>query len=282
VSAIIEKLTRLGFSQYEARVYVGLVTAPEPLTGYAVANVTGVPQPKVYETLRRLDTRGVVARTSGEPARYVAVAVERVLGELEASFEAKLREAREELESLRPQAFGELPGEPWRLAGREAILARAEALVAGAQRGIYLSGRSSDLAGLEEPVTAACARGVEVVMLHFGRRPFAVPDGATYAHVSTDGRLYRKHQARHLGVVADTHATLWAVAPDGRAWQGVALDHPVMAAALKGYIRHDIYLQRIFGDLGSSLTELYGLDLEGLTELVPAARLKLADDAASA
>ena len=80
-------------------------------------------------------------------------------------------------------------------------------------------------------------------MLHFGRRPFAVPTGATYAHVSTDGRLYRKHQARHLGV--------WP--PPSR------------------LIRHDIYLQRIFGDVCTSLTEL-----------VPAARLKLADDAASA
>jgi sugar-specific transcriptional regulator TrmB len=64
----VQRLIELGFSQYEARAYVGLL-GREPLTGYALSNVTGIPQPKVYETLRRLTGRGAVAAMEGEPAR---------------------------------------------------------------------------------------------------------------------------------------------------------------------------------------------------------------------
>jgi len=58
-TGVIAALTELGFSQYEARTYAGLI-GREPMTGYAVAKDTLVPQPKVYETLGRLVERGAV------------------------------------------------------------------------------------------------------------------------------------------------------------------------------------------------------------------------------
>ena len=55
---LVERLIRLSFSQYEARAYVGLLVHGEQ-TGYRLAKLTGVPQPKIYETLHRLvDTGG--------------------------------------------------------------------------------------------------------------------------------------------------------------------------------------------------------------------------------
>jgi HTH-type transcriptional regulator, sugar sensing transcriptional regulator len=39
----VRRLMELGFSQYEAQAYVGLL-GREPLTGYALANATGIPQ----------------------------------------------------------------------------------------------------------------------------------------------------------------------------------------------------------------------------------------------
>ena len=67
--SIAPRLTQLGFSQYEARTYVGLLMS-EGATGYSVANDTGVPQPKVYETLRWLVQRGAAVLTSERPGCF--------------------------------------------------------------------------------------------------------------------------------------------------------------------------------------------------------------------
>jgi sugar-specific transcriptional regulator TrmB len=56
--AATERLVQLGFSTSETRTYVGLLGTA---TGYAVANVTDVPKPELYATLRRLEDRAAVA-----------------------------------------------------------------------------------------------------------------------------------------------------------------------------------------------------------------------------
>ena len=57
---------------------------------------------------------------------------------------------------------------------------------------------------------------------------------------------------------------LWALARDGKRWQGLYSENETFASAIKGYIRHDIMVQRIYADLPEELTELYG---PGLLEL---------------
>ncbi len=68
--------------------------------------------------------------------------------------------------------------------------------------------------------------------------------------------------------MADSHETLWALAPDGGHWDAVAAaDDPLLAALVKGYVRHDLYVQRIFADFGDVLRARYGPSVEELTLL---------------
>src|SRR5437660_10605819 len=105
---IVERLARLGFSLYEARTYVGLLAAGGS-TGYSVANETGVPQPKVYETLRRLVDRGAAVQSGVRPARYAAVPPQVLLTSLEEDFRERLEAARLGLDQLPPRAPTETP-----------------------------------------------------------------------------------------------------------------------------------------------------------------------------
>lgn len=261
--SLVERLTRLGFSQYEARAYLGLLVHGEQ-TGYALANATGIPQPKIYETLRRLAERGAVLKISDRPGRYLAVPSARLLEALEQDFARRVREAREELARLpRRPPRGE-PDHTRRLAGREQVVAQAVAYLDRAVAKIYLSARSTELEPLADAVRRAFGRGVTFVVLHFGPLPFAVPGGRAFRHASTEGTLYPSHQARHLAVVADSQRVVWAVARDGVTWQGLAGEDEVLASVVKGYIRHDIMIQRVYADLPRELTELYG---PGLLEL---------------
>src|SRR5258706_8314375 len=102
-SAVIGALVDLGFSQYEARTYAGLI-GRGPMTGYAIAKETRVPQPKVYETLGRLVERGAITQVSDTPANFIAVAPARVIAELEASFRERLSSVEVEIARMRPAA----------------------------------------------------------------------------------------------------------------------------------------------------------------------------------
>jgi sugar-specific transcriptional regulator TrmB len=274
---LADRLVRLGFSQYEARAYLGLLRQGEQ-TGYALANETGVPQPKIYETLRRLVDRGAVAQTSPRPARYVAVSSDELLAGLEQDFLVRLRDAREELARLPRAVTHDATVTTRRLHDWEHVLNHARAAVDAAATKVYLSGRSGELSALSEAVANASGRGVTFVIIHFGPLPFAIPRGQAIRHASTEGTLYPSHRAHHLAVVADSQLVVWAYARDGVTWQGMAADDEVVATAIKGYIRHHIMIQRIYADLPEQLTALYG---PGLAELADIGSGRVADDPAA-
>ena len=66
---LLSTLQRLGFTEYEAKVYLALLRH-SPLTGYAVAQRSGVPRSKVYEVLNGMVGRGEVLVSYGEPTQY--------------------------------------------------------------------------------------------------------------------------------------------------------------------------------------------------------------------
>ncbi|HET9092476.1 MAG TPA: helix-turn-helix domain-containing protein [Acidimicrobiales bacterium] len=261
-SDTVERLVELGFSLYDARAYVGLLNQP-PMTGYALANTTGIPQPKVYETLRRLARKGVAVALPGEPVRFVAVPPGQVLERLESDFRRRLANAEAGLMHEAGEAgagvavFESLRSWP-------EVERRATALLDGAIRHVYVS-INCDAGDVLGAIQRADARGVRSDVLHFGREALELANGRSVRHVTTDGVVYRHHQARHLAVVADGAKVLWSLAPDGSDWEAVVADDGLLAAAVKGYVRHDIYVQQISRDFGELLEARYG---PGLGDLV--------------
>lgn len=257
----VQRLIELGFSQYEAQAYVGLLGS-EPVTGYALANITGIPQPKVYETLRRLTAKGVVAALDGEPARFVAVPVGQLLADLEDSFRARLAGAQQELAQAAPEAdgyrvFRSFTG--WRAIGEHTVQ-----LIDRSHRHVYVSVNCPDHDQIAAAIRRADGRGVACDVLHFGRPLVELQHGRSVSHDSTRGVVYRRHQARHVAVVSDSTDVIWAVAQDGSKWQSVAGNDQLLAALAKGYIRHDIYVQEIWNEFHDVLQDRYGPGMQQL------------------
>jgi len=265
-SFVAERLTQLGFSQYEARTYVGLLMS-DGATGYSVANETGVPQPKVYETLRRLVDRGAAVLTGERPARYAAVAPEVLLTALEKEFAGKVQAARHSLEDMPARDFAERGLPIAKLDSLPAAIERAAGAIAGARNRVYLSGRAQELKGLAGAVDEASERGVQFVIVHFGPLPFQAPRGKVMRHASTEGTLYASRKAHHLAAVVDSRWAMWALARDGRDWDIMFGEVPLVASLVKSYIRHDLFVQRMYADLPDQLELLYGPGLLQLTNL---------------
>lgn len=260
-------LVELGFSEYEARTYRGLVRRA-PMTGYAVAKETGVPQPKVYETLNRLAERGAVLQVGEDPATWAAVPPARLLAQLDSEFRRRMATAELELARLGSEELEAGRVRPYRETGTwRSTRLRAADVIRRVGRRLYLSGHADQLRELADEVLAADGRGVRTDVLCFGEPPFTLAHGTVVRHRSTEGTVYPHHQARHLGVVADGTTTVWALAPNGADWSGVWSENDdLLTAVVKGFIRHDLFVQRIFDDLGEQLVERYGPSLEGLME----------------
>ncbi len=260
------RLVELGFSRYEARTYLGLLRS-DAATGYGISNATGVPQPKVYETLRRLVERGAAVQTGERPARYTAVAPAQLLAGLEAEFHDRVAAVRTDLDHLPRASSAEPPLAVGRLDGFAPGQERATRAIAGASRRVYLHARSQELEPLAAAIGSASARGVEFAIVHFGPLPFPRPAGQVVRHASTEGTLYPARQTRHLAVVVDSTWALWAVARDGRQAEGFVADSPLVAGLVKAYIRHDLFVQRIYGDFTTELEARYGPGLLRLADL---------------
>ena len=259
----VQRLIELGFSQYEAQAYVGLL-GREPLTGYALSNVTGIPQPKVYETLRRLAAKGVVAALEGEPARFVPVPAGELLAGLEDSFRTRLAGAQRELAGAGPAAGADGYRVLRTFTGWQAIEERTVEVIDGSTRHVYVSVNCASPQIIATAIGRADGRGVVCDVLHFGEPIVELRNGRTVRHDSTRGVVYRRHQARHLAVVADSANVVWALAEDGVSWQSVAGHDQLLAALAKGYIRHDIYVQQVWNEFHEVLTERWGPGMQQL------------------
>jgi HTH-type transcriptional regulator, sugar sensing transcriptional regulator len=280
----VGRLTELGFSKYEAQAYVGLLAA-DSMTGYGLSNTTGIPQPKVYETLRRLAERGAAVKVSDSPARYSAVPAERLFEELESQFRERLEGAQADFQDIPTGGTGEWHEAIVRMDGYEAVCSRAERMIAGTQTKLYVSGWAPHLTDLKQPLQAADRRDVEIVALYFGGAlSFEIEHGHGFRHASTEGALYRHHRSRQLAVVADSTSVMWALAPDGDDWSGIYSEDMRLIMVVKAYVRHDIYVQKLNEQLGEQMRKVFGPGLEYLTNvasnevLAPASKPAASED----
>lgn len=261
-SALLDSLQELGFSQYESRCYIGLLNK-EPQTGYSVAKATGVPQPKVYEALRKLVSRGAAFELAGSPTRFVPTPPTVLINDLESAVVARLGEARRAaadlVEESAPSVEVLVSLNQW-----PAIVQSAVRLIDQSRQRVYVSASAAQLADVATALRGALDRGVDVVVLCFGSMPFDDDRVTLFRHLSTEGVIYRSHQARHLALIADSESAVWALAKTSGSWSAVETTSELVIAALKGFIRHDIDMQQVFDDFGPTLIDRYGPGLEAL------------------
>ncbi|MCL3816930.1 TrmB family transcriptional regulator [Aeromicrobium wangtongii] len=260
---LASSLQDLGFSSYEARCYVGLLGQPSQ-TGYAVSKRTGVPQPKVYEALRKLVARGAAFEVDVDPVLFAAVPPKQLLDGLSSHFQERHRGAREAAERLDIDTTVAPVAAVYALDSASSSIAAGTAAISRASRRVYTSASPDEMAQLLPALEERRDAGVDVVLIDFARKPVPADGMRVFRHASTENSIYRHHQARHIAVVVDSVETVYAVAPGGDNWDGVRTRNAAVIAAVKGMIKHDIDLQQIYADFGPALVEAYGPGLQAL------------------
>src|SRR5215470_9023635 len=130
----IELLQQIGLNKYEAEAYYTLLLQG-PLTGYELGKRSPVPLSRSYEILGHLTQKGLALAQPGDPPRYTATDPNLFLGRVRSTMAETLTALTEALTSL-PQ--GDTNGEFWVIRGRQHIVERTQAMIAGAQNTLEL------------------------------------------------------------------------------------------------------------------------------------------------
>lgn len=236
--AITSRLRDVGFSLYEARVYVALLRDGSQ-NGNEVAKRARVPSSKVYAALEKLAAEGLVQSSRrGSSRRWAALPPNELIARLRKQYNEPLDFLGQEL----PKLEATEPSEPFlTVAGIDPTHEAAVALIDGAKVEIHISCWEPDLTALRAALISAHERGVRVFgMLYGDTEP---PPGSWLHHHYVD-IVGNRVGGRLLALVADEHEALIARIPhDGEA-NAVRSRNSVMTLIVKEYLHHDSVLQR--------------------------------------
>lgn len=241
---LIDQLTALGLTEYEAKVYLALLSE-NPATGYQISKSSGVPRSMVYEALGRLEARGAALKSEDEKATLYRPVSPAIL------LDRHEREARERAAALRvdllPLYQQERTGRLWNFSGRREALAYAGELIEGAERELMLVLTDADVEALGGRLAAAHARGVSLGTLLTGDAPFNL--GQVVRHPKRETELHRMQES--LIIVADEAQFL--IASGHTVTSATMTTNPNMVLIARQFIWMELFAQRIFARLGPDL-----------------------------
>ena len=246
----IDKLVKIGFSEYEAKAYVALLRE-SPVTGYQLSKLSGVPRSMIYEVVGKLTARGaaMTLRTGGA-TKYAPIPA--------AEFLDQLHREHEELTDSLKDGLAALTSAPdleyvWNIEGHENIMAKAMEMIGQAKTQVYLALLPATFPDLRPALMEAIRRGVRVVVYTTG--DLDLPGGQVVVARMSEEAL---SQAGGLGLilVIDGEEVLvgeWLTATQARAsWTS----SPLLVFIAEHHLRTDLYLPQILALLGDRALDI--------------------------
>jgi Cd2+/Zn2+-exporting ATPase len=242
---LLSDLTRIGFTEYEAKVYLALLR-DNPATGYQLSKTSGVPRSMVYEALSRLQGRGAVLESVEDRASVYRPLPPDLLMERHHNDHLKL------VDSLRT-GLTKLYNAPtedrvWSLSGGRSIMTYTVQLIEQAQKELYLVLTDDDLDELRSAITGACGRGATVHTLLTGEATLEC--GEIAYHPPLESELHGL--TGMLLVVVDGQEVLIA----GKDHELATITRNThLVGIARQFVWMELFTQRIYTRLGIDLLE---------------------------
>jgi sugar-specific transcriptional regulator TrmB len=256
---LLVDLKRLGFTEYEARVYVQLLRQ-SPGTAYEISKSSNVPRPNTYHALDALTQRGAVLPVSENPVRYIPANPKDLFDGISRQTRSLCEDLAERLSAVSPVADDQYV---WMLQGEQAVHDKIEALINESRSSLWIKAADDVLRRHKDALRGAAERGVETLIVLFG------PDAEEFRFTS-NCRVYihesngvRMGTADNLFTLAVDHLEMLTATIDGDVTAAHTRNRPIvtMAASL---VRHDYYMAEIFAHLGPQIDETFGPYLRDL------------------
>jgi sugar-specific transcriptional regulator TrmB len=254
VKQAADLLIDLGLTDYEARAYITLLRY-QPASAYEVSKKSGIPSSKIYETISRLQDKGLAQPTTQEKERgkqYIAIKPEDFI-------DAKREETIRKTDKLKPllDSLGQTVNADliWQINDRDKVFDKARQLIKESTLSILVSLWPDELAALRNELRAAEKKGVKIAMLHFGKPNVTL--GATFRHPG-EQTIYEEKGGRALTLVIDSQVVLIGTFFDDGKVEAVWSKNHGFVTVAEDYVRHDVYITKVTTIMDKELKETFG------------------------
>jgi sugar-specific transcriptional regulator TrmB len=162
-NTIVGDLISLGLNKNEARAYQSLVRLGTS-SARVIAEDSGIPRSKVYETLDLLEKRGIIKKVSGsDPMLFDPAPVDAALDHLEDKVKGSATNARQMLKGLQSLRGTEAKEFAWAVQGMEQVIMGLRTAIESAQEHVYIASASPGLLNrLRGAFSTAKSRDVKI------------------------------------------------------------------------------------------------------------------------
>lgn len=250
---VITNMKDLGFTEYEARAYTAALQKGQPVTGYELSRLSGIPTSKIYETIDRLKDKGALWANLSDPVKYVAVNPKQLLRQCQQQFQQKIDFLDRNFADLLVEKGSD---QIWNIHGYDNIVAKAcDMLVSCQQRALVALWPEE-----AEHIKDALPGKARVVILSYGK--LSTMNGAQVFVHDYEKEVRDEQNSRLFVVTSDgEQALIGAMHEEAHAaWT----TNPSLVLIAQEYIKHEIYQVRIMAHYGDKFAEVFGNSLEHL------------------
>jgi sugar-specific transcriptional regulator TrmB len=255
------ELMELGFSEYEAKVYLSLLRE-NPATAYEVGKSSGVPTSKVYEVIKKLIEKDSISMIDeGKTKRYAPIDPEEVLNRYKSRTENVVGYLRDKLDAIRGEK--EISS-IWNITQYDYLIEKASRMIQDTTGTVLVSIWREEFELIEDSLREALRKDVKVVTVHFGFTKSKI--GQVYNHPIED-TIYQEKGGRGIVVVADSKEVLMGTVFKFNRVEGAWSRNRGFATLAEDYIKHDIYIMKIIRRYDRRLQAMFGKRYEKLRDI---------------
>lgn len=256
MDGIVEKLKELGFNSYEAKVYLALLKK-YPATGYEISQISDVPQSRAYDALKSLEVEKIVFSTNEKPQKYTPVAPK----ELTQRFKRRINSTIDFLDKNLPQVKEDYNEPVHSLIGYDKIIEKLKEIINNTQKYLYLEIWSSDYKQLEDVLSDAYDRGVDIKIVGYDNVKSIF--GLVFRHEGAADVEYRTG-SRMIYLLADNEESVFGRIEKQVVWT----KNNDVAYLMREFITHDMYLADVYERFPEQLRYFYGNGFKKLKDKI--------------
>jgi sugar-specific transcriptional regulator TrmB len=256
---VIDCFQEMGLSKNESKIYLAIIRNNLSY-GSKIQKVSGVPSPKVYETIKSLMDKGLIFPSGEKPVCYQALPLEDFIKNNTNKYKNISNYLLANKDSINRNTY---PNWLWQLQGYDNIMDKASEFIDKAKNNIMISFWHEDGVNVQQQLESAVERGVEIISNQMSETLIQL--GKVFRHPPL-GVVEEMHSSEFI-LVADDICGLFVFKNQDEKIEGYYTFNQGVIKILNNYILHDIYINRMVSDFKKQVFETYGDNLEKLINL---------------